>query len=309
MYCISGKDKRFPALFETVLRKKYALPHPNCRHEFIPFYLDIESEEDIQKAIKDSKIKYDKNGNLVDVRFESDIKGYAAWQAGNRQRHEEYKQFQAMKAYYEGIEKEMPYKTLAGFRLARRREEKSAKYKAWKYRKADEKQFNRWIKIVGKQNMPETLDEFQKIKYNEDKVKDYQLLRKSIQDFNLYKKDNINSKFDDFLIVRKLKENGVKGKINLPPKIIDVNTYIFDDSHINKDRKHFVEKEEAIKYVANAIISIVKWNGQVVQYFSLEGATYVNLEKGMIVTSFKSAEYDDNVKKILSEVLKNGNGE
>ena len=145
--------------------------------------------------------------------------------------------------------------------------------------------------------MPETLDEFQDIKYNKDKVKDYELLRKSIQDFNLYKKDNPHSKFDDFLIVRKLKENGVKGKINLPPKIIDVDTYIFDDSHINKDRKHFVEKEEAIKFVENAIISIVKWNGQVVQYFSIEGATYVNLEKGMIVTSFKSAEYDDNVKK------------
>lgn len=173
-------------MFETVLRKKYALPHPNCRHEFISFYLDIESEEDIKKAIKDSKIKYDKNGNLVDVRFESDIKGYAAWQAGNRQRHEEYKQFQAMKAYYEGIEKEMPYKTLAGFRLARRREEKSAKYKAWKYRKADEKQFNRWIKIENFRNRPKTFEELQEIKYNNTAV-DYEQLkreRKTIEKIN-----------------------------------------------------------------------------------------------------------------------------
>ena len=34
---------------------------------------------------------------------------------------------------------------------------------------------------MGKQNMPETLDEFQDIKYNKDKVKDYELLRKSIR--------------------------------------------------------------------------------------------------------------------------------
>ena len=71
---------------------------------------------------------------------------------------------------------EVPYKTLAGFRLARRREEKSAKYKAWKYRKADEKQFKSWIEIVGKQNMPESLDEFQEIKYNKTKQEDFLLL-------------------------------------------------------------------------------------------------------------------------------------
>ena len=58
VYSISGKDKRFPALFKTVLKSGYALPHPNCRHEFIPYYLDIESDEDIQKAIAKSKIKY-----------------------------------------------------------------------------------------------------------------------------------------------------------------------------------------------------------------------------------------------------------
>lgn len=127
VYCISGKDKRFPSLFDTVLQKKYALPHPNCRHEFVAWYLDMESDEDIQKAIKDSKILYDNKGELVDVRFQSDIKGYADWQAGNRQRNEEYKQYEAMKSYYESKGEEVPYKTLAGFRRARRAN--SGKYK------------------------------------------------------------------------------------------------------------------------------------------------------------------------------------
>lgn len=127
VYCISGRDKRFPALFKTVLKSGYALPHPNCRHEFIPFYLDIESEEDIKKAIAKSKIKYDKNGDLIDVRYQKDIKAYAAWQAGNRQLNAEYKAFEQMQAYYKSKGKTPQYTTLAGFKRARRAQ--STQYK------------------------------------------------------------------------------------------------------------------------------------------------------------------------------------
>ena len=127
VYCISGKDKRFPALFKTVLRSGYALPHPNCRHEFIPWFLEMESAEDIQKAIKNSKIKYDSKGDLIDVRNQKDIKAYAAWQAGNRQLNTEYKEFEEMQAYYKAQHKTPPYDTLAGFRRARRAQ--SAQYK------------------------------------------------------------------------------------------------------------------------------------------------------------------------------------
>ena len=83
MYSISGKDKRFPALFKTVLKNGYALPHPNCRHEFIPWYEEMEAPEDVEKAIRKSKIKYDSKGELVDVRYQKDIKAYQEWQAAN----------------------------------------------------------------------------------------------------------------------------------------------------------------------------------------------------------------------------------
>ena len=120
VYCVSGKDKRFPALFKTVLRSGYALPHPNCRHEFIPWFIEMEDPADVEKAIKDSKIKYDKQGNLVDVRYQKDIKSYAAWQAGNRQLNREMQEFEKMKAYYESKGIDAPYKTLGAFRRARR---------------------------------------------------------------------------------------------------------------------------------------------------------------------------------------------
>lgn len=45
-----------------------------------------------------------------------------------------------------------------------------ALFKAWRYRKQDAKQYERWKGIVGKENMPKDLDSFQKIKYNQSKA-------------------------------------------------------------------------------------------------------------------------------------------
>lgn len=185
VYCISGKDKRFPALFKTVLRSGYALPHPNCRHEFIPFYLDMESEDDIKKAISKSKIKYDKNGDLVDVRYQKDIKGYAAWQAGNRQLNTEYKEFLQMQSHFQKKNKPAPYSTLGGFKRARRSDNLSPAFKAWRYRNVDANTFERWAKIKNFRNAPKTVDDLQEIKYN--KPKQWAVLlreRKTIEDIN-----------------------------------------------------------------------------------------------------------------------------
>ncbi len=166
VYCISGKDNRFPALFKTVLKSGYALPHPNCRHEFIPWFIDMEDPKDVKKAINESKIKYDKNGNLVDVRYQKDIKAYAEWQAGNRQLNAEYKEFEQMQAYYKAKGETPPYTTLAGFKRARRRDELSTTFKAWRNREKDAAQYEEWLRILGKENMPKDVDKFIKIKYN-----------------------------------------------------------------------------------------------------------------------------------------------
>ena len=111
-------------MFKTVLSNGYALPHPNCRHEFIPYFEALEDPADVEKAIRKSKIKYDSKGQLVDVRFQKDIKAYQAWQPGNRQLNAEYLEFERMRQHYAGREEEMPYKTLAGFRRARRSQSK-----------------------------------------------------------------------------------------------------------------------------------------------------------------------------------------
>lgn len=210
VYSITGKDKRFPSLFNTVLKNGYALPHPNCRHEFIPWFEEIESPEDVERAIKNSKIKYDGKGNLVDVRFQKDIEAYQAWQAGNRQLNREMLEFEKMQAYYKGREDVMPYKTLGAFRRARRADNLSSAFKAWRYREMDTKTLNRWGKIKNFRNYPKTLEKLQEIKYN--KLNEWEVLkreRKTIEDINgkNWTEDFKQKAFDAYY---KFREKGVE---------------------------------------------------------------------------------------------------
>ena len=133
-----------------------------------------------------SKIKYDKQGQLIDVRFQKDIKAYQAWQAGNRQLNAEYLEFERMRQHYAGRENEMPYKTLAGFRRARRANDLSPAFKAWRYHKMDTNTLERWKSVENFRNRPKTVENLQEIKYNKDTTKWEQLKRerKTISDIN-----------------------------------------------------------------------------------------------------------------------------
>ncbi len=88
-----------------------------CRHEFVAWFIDMQDPADVEKAIKDSKIRYDKKGNLVDVRWQKDIESYAQWQAGNRQLNTELLEYNRMQ---KELGKDAPYKTLGAFRRAKR---------------------------------------------------------------------------------------------------------------------------------------------------------------------------------------------
>lgn len=220
VYCISGKDNRFPALFKTVLKSGYALPHPNCRHEFIPWFPEIEAPEDVEKAIKDSRIRYNADGSLKDVRYQRDIEAYAAWQAGNRQLNAELLEYRKMQAHYKG-RGDIPYKSLASFRRARRANELSPAYKAWRNRKKDEKTYEEWKGVIGKNNMPETLEKFQQMKYNKDKQKEFELLKgyKEAQEkqdiytlvsFEVYKE--VSREIDRVLVGKTFDGIEIKGK-------------------------------------------------------------------------------------------------
>lgn len=97
-----------------------------------------------------------------------------------------------------------------------------------------------------------------------------------------------------------MKEAGIKGDIHIPPReISDINTYGFDDNHINSERQHNVTEQEAKQFVNNAVVSISKWNGKYERFYSYDGTAYVDMENSTIRTAYKSDEFKGDTKIIL----------
>lgn len=122
------------------------------------------------------------------MRFQKDIEAYAAWQVGNRQLNREMLEYGRMREYYKGREDEMPYKSLGTFRTARRSNNLSPAFKKWKYRNADKNQYERWKEIIGEEEMPKTLDDFQGMKYNKDTKETFTHLENVFQGYSAYKR-------------------------------------------------------------------------------------------------------------------------
>ena len=128
------------------------------RHEFLPFAVKLERPEVIEKLIKESNHfeDHDPNSKLFEI--------YNKNQALQRQWIKESREFHEAKALYGD---DMPYQTLGGFRRASR--SGSPQYEMVHKRNVDNKQFNRWKGVIGEENMPKTLAEFQELKYNNTK--------------------------------------------------------------------------------------------------------------------------------------------
>lgn len=163
IYCISGKDKRFPALFETALRHGYALMHPNCRHEFVPVWLETMSGAELAEMIEKSKIS-----PKADTRSEEERNAYAAWQAKQRQIYHERLYFEQAK---QRLGKAMPYESIAAFRRSYRTAEDTFAHKRSHNLISDYKKFQSYREELGASSLPKTLEKYQQIVYNENEHK------------------------------------------------------------------------------------------------------------------------------------------
>lgn len=94
---------------------------------------------------------------------------------------------------------------------------------------------------------------------------------------------------------------GIKGKVIKPPSL-DISKLKFDNNHINSERLHGVSFKQAIKYITEALVVLERWNGKVNCYYAKDGASYVNVDEGLIRTSFTNAQFDVKTK-ILLEVI------
>ena len=82
VYSVSGKDKRYPSLYETALANGFELIHPNCRHQFLPYHEEL--DEPRERSTKQSN----SNRPFADNRTERNRKSYQDWQALNAKRAE-----------------------------------------------------------------------------------------------------------------------------------------------------------------------------------------------------------------------------
>lgn len=157
-------------------------------------------------------------------------------------------------------------------------------------KKADNEQFQRYRKILGK-DAPETLDSFQTMKYTDSEK--WKILQQEYKDVRRYEK-----------IISDTEKLNIKGKPIKKINRIDLSDYVFSESHINKDRKHGTSKEQAQKWVNEAVAAYSRWNGDVTIYISRNGASVINLKEKTISTAYSSNEYDEKFRSLL-EVLEN----
>lgn len=196
-------------------------------------------------------------------------------QAENRRALEEQRKWNEAQAL---LGKDNPYKNPSSLRKALRSEKDSFEYKASHNLKDDYQQYKEWQKIVGKENMPESLAEFQGLKYNnssefEALKREYRTIseikqkewttsfkEKTIAEYYLYKEQGIE--FSSHGIARCV-QRGIKRET-----ILDVGKKIFN--YVQPDGryiKHYsgitlIYSEDKTTIVSVVITNKVKeeWN-------------------------------------------------
>lgn len=157
-----------------------------------------------------------------------------------------------------------------------------------KNRSSDRTQHKKYREILG-ENVPEKLDDFQKMKYNEEEK--WRKAKQLYRDTNAYNK-----------IIEKAGELNIKGKPVKNIERVDLSEYSFNAKHINLERMHGVMREEAQEYVKSSVAAFSRWNGDVTVYISKIGAAVVNHRNKIVSTAYRTEEYDDKFNRLL-EVL------
>ena len=178
--------------------------------------------------------------------------------------------------------------------------------KMYKNRGSDKKQYEEYINVLGKENMPKTFDLFQDLKYND--ISRWEDLR----GFYRYKGENPSAEYKHYAIYTDLKNNGINKGIILP--VDNVKAYILADETAKRDKYHIMNRmkerditdDEIRSYKDNALIMFSQWNNTRRTYYSTEGVCAVtkNPEQWVYKTAWKREDFDDDVLKTLEVVKK-----
>lgn len=140
VYSISGNDSRYPALYKTAFKSGYSIIHPNCRHSWSPYHVELYSEEERRQALERSNRTWKPDGDgRVFQQTERARAEYSKGQQLMRQWNAEIVEYERMKAYYAEQGQEPPYKSLGAFRREARkpREKQSDVFRSMRSRIAE----------------------------------------------------------------------------------------------------------------------------------------------------------------------------
>ncbi len=168
IYSVSGRTPGYPSLYETAFKHGYSIIHPNCRHQFFPYNPKFHTEAERQALEEGTRRPWIGGQQGEAARAE-----YAKSQMQMRRWNKELNEFAEMQKLYSTRGEKQPYTSLGAFRRAYRSEEGSLSYAKSHYYRSDEKEFKEFESVIGKENMPETLEKFQELKYNKDNQEKY----------------------------------------------------------------------------------------------------------------------------------------
>lgn len=155
--------------------------HPNCRHEFIPVWLELMDEKELTEEIERSKIS-----SKADTRSQKERDAYAEWQAEHRQRYNEQQYFDRAKQV---LGSAMPYKDIAAFRRSYRARTGSFAHQKSHNLIRDCQIYTEYRQVLkDAPGFPKTLAKFQEIKYNKDTALYQKLKREKNTIFSIKQK-------------------------------------------------------------------------------------------------------------------------
>ncbi len=160
VFSVSGEDKRYPPLRDgpnSPLKNGYDLIHPNCRCEFRAYFEALHSEEENEAKRKFSNRPFD-----GDKRTAEQARAYQEWQTVQRRAIDEQRRWNELQSLGENN----PYSDIGALRRALRSDKDSFAYKKSHYAVRDYNQYKQFKQTLGDDNMPESLAEFQELKYN-----------------------------------------------------------------------------------------------------------------------------------------------
>lgn len=155
----------------------------------------------------------------------------------------------------------------------------------------DRAQFEKYRERLGA-DAPRYFKDFQALKY--DHAAEY----KDLAGLYSYKGRVPEASKADYKAYEAVKATGVPGSVRVPAKPIEVDELVFKDAH---GTHHGCTLEDAKGYIRQAKCSITRkrWDGYHTNYYSFEGAAYMDDESGKINTAFSKSDFDPKTKEIM----------